>query len=397
MAKIINNTIYLIFIVLLLYGCSQPPPKEPPGAPAFERVATEEVPAFEDDLDVLSLRTAIEKSLVFLERIPADRTYAFGEAQIRADKIKDSLLRFLKLVEEKRLDRRSILDAFDVYRAYSMEKPRSSLVTGYYEPVLEGRLQPGEGFFCPLYGLPPDLLSIELAAFDPERFSKERLIGRLQGNRVVPYYTRAEIDGKKSLEQKGCQVAWLKDPVDAFFLHIQGSGMLRLPGGEVRRLGYAGGNGRPYRSVGKYLLDKGTMGSEEVTLQSIRTYLRKHPEVRDEVLWHNESYVFFRWVEDGPLGSLNVPLTAGRSIATDTRYHPSGALAFLEAEKPRLDADGKVLGWEPLHRWVLNQDTGGAIKGLGRVDLFCGTGEGAEGIAGRLKNPGKLYFLVTKE
>jgi membrane-bound lytic murein transglycosylase A len=139
------------------------------------------------------------------------------------------------------------------------------------------------------------------------------------------------------------------------------------------------------------------MSSEEMSLQSIRSYLRDHPEVREDVLWHNESYVFFRWLEDGPVGSINVPLTAGRSIATDFNYYPRGALAFLESEKPRLDANGRVIGWEPLHRWVVNQDTGGAIKGAGRVDLFCGSGETAEWVAGRLKHPGSLYFLVKRE
>ena len=119
-------------------------------------------------------------------------------------------------------------------------------------------------------------------------------------------------------------------------------------------------------------------------------------ESRDEVMWHNESYVFFRWVSEGPLGSLNVPLTAGRSVATDVRYFPRGALAYLEAQQPRLDEAGQVVGWEPLHRWVLKQDTGGAIKGTGRVDLFCGTGSQAGVLAVRMKHPGNLYLLVRK-
>ncbi len=133
-----------------------------------------------------------------------------------------------------------------------------------------------------------------------------------------------------------------------------------------------------------------------MSLQAIRAYLRDHPEARDEVMWHNESYVFFRWVEEGPVGSLNVPLTAGRSLATDPRYHPKGALAYLETMKPRLDASGQIADREPLCRWALNQDTGGAIKGPGRVDLFWGTGDEAEDQAGRMKEPGKLYFLIKK-
>jgi membrane-bound lytic murein transglycosylase A len=247
-----------------------------------------------------------------------------------------------------------------------------------------------------LYGVPPDLLTVDLAAFNNIRFAGEQLVGRLKDKRVIPYYTRAEIDGEQKLEGAECKLVWLRDPVDIFFLHIQGSGMIRMPGGQYRRVGYAGTNGRPYRSIGKDLLDKGVLKPEEISLQTIREYLRGHPEVRNEIMWRNESYVFFRWVKEGPVGSLNVPLTAGRSIAMDGRYQPRGALAFLFSEKPQLDLKGEVRGWEPLHRWVLNQDTGGAIKGVGRVDLFCGTGEAAESIAGRLKQDGKIYFLIKR-
>lgn len=173
--------------------------------------------------------------------------------------------------------------------------------------------------------------------------------------------------------------------------------MIRLSGNKYRRLGYAGANGRPYKSIGKDLLDLGVIKREDMSLQAIREFLKGHPETRDEIMWRNESYVFFRWVEVGPLGSLNVPLTAGRSVATDAKFHPKGAIAFLETQKPRLGKDQEVLGWEPLHRWVVNQDTGGAIKGVGRVDLFCGTGGDAEAVAGRLKHPGRLFFLLKKE
>lgn len=372
-------------------------PSSVPGPPGFERVPVGEVPSFEDDLDSLSLRAAIKKSIDFYNRVPAERTYPLGEMQIRADVMKASLEYFLKLMEENRLDPTSIAQAFDVYRVEGGGNTGQALVTGYYEPILEGRLEYDNKFCYPLYGTPPDLVTIDLASFDAGRFSGERLAGRLKENRVVPYFSRSEIDGQKKLAQSGCELVWLNDPLDAFFLHIQGSGMIKLPDGRFQRVGFAGTNGRPYTSIGKFLLERGVMSSEEMSLQTIRAYLRAHPEVRDEILWRNESYVFFRWVEEGPLGSLNVPLTAGRSIATDTRYHPRGGLAFLETQKPRLDGKGEVTGWEPLHRWVVNQDTGGAIKGVGRVDLFFGSGEAAEWIAGRLKHPGRLYFLVKKE
>lgn len=387
----------LLFLSILC-GCIQQP-REEKGTPStgFERIPYSEFPALQDDMDPESLRAAVRESLNFLERVPGERTFPLGDLQVRADLLKASLLLFLQHVESNRLDTKSIAESFDLYHAASRTEPNHQLVTGYYEPILEGRLEKDKEFCYPLYGIPPDMVTVELSMFDPDRFSTEKLVGRLKEKRLVPYYARAEIDGGKALDQFHCELVWLRDPIDAFFLHIQGSGMIRLAGGQFRRLGYAGANGRTYRSIGKDLLDQGVIKREDMSLQAIRDFLRGHPEVRNEIMWRNESYVFFRWVDIGPLGSLNVPLTPGRSIATDTRYHPRGALAFLETEKPRLDGYGEVSGWEPLRRWVLNQDTGGAIKGIGRVDLFCGTGDDAEAVAGRLKHPGRLFFLLKKE
>jgi membrane-bound lytic murein transglycosylase A len=389
-------SIWAICLFFIL-SCSPQPPGEPLRPSALELVPAREVPRFEDDLDPVSLRAAIKKSLIFYDRVPADRTYALGEMQLNAGQHKATLIHFLKLLDEGRLNSASIASDFDVYRTRGDRDSGKSLVTGYYEPVLEGSLERDSSFPCPLYRVPPDLVNIDLSTFDPDRFSGVRLVGRLKDSRFIPYYTRAEIEVQRSLEASGSQLVWLRDPVDVFFLHIQGSGMITLRDGSVMRVGYAGTNGRAYRSIGKYLIDKGVMNSSDVTLQAIKTFLKGNPEIREEVLSHNESYIFFRKVEDGPVGSINVVLTAGRSIATDPQHHPRGALAFLEAEKPRMNDSGEVVAWEPLHRWVLNQDAGGAIKGVGRVDLFCGSGEAAERVAGRMKHPGRLYFLVKKE
>ena len=365
-------------------------------APAVRLLSPAEVPDFGDDLDAESLKGAISGSLTYLRRVPEEKTFPLGDRQVPVRLMKESLLLFQEMLEGGRLDRASVTHAFEVYRAGSGKNGDGPLVTGYYEPILEGRLAPDGEFCYPLYGVPRDLVTIDLASFDPGRFSGEHLTGRLSGNKVIPYYTRAEIDGQGKLKDSADRMVWLRDPVDIFFLHVQGSGIIRLGGGESRRVGYAAANGRPYRSIGKVLLEKGALSAEQVSLQSIRSWLRDHPGVRDEVLWYNESYVFFRWNETGPLGSLNVPLTAGRSVAMDAKFHPRGGLAFLETMKPRLDPSGNVLGWEPLRRWVLNQDTGGAIKGIGRVDLFCGSGDSAEWTAGRLKHPGAVYFLIKR-
>lgn len=392
-----GRKILCLVCLLLLAGCPSEPPKEGKQTPTPVRVSKDQVPGFVDDLDVGSLQTAIRQSLRFYERVPADRTYRLGNLQIQAKLLKSTLVKFLSLLDSGRLDSDAVYQAFDIYRFQQGKSEAELLLTGYYEPILNGKLEPDGDYRYPLYSVPPDLLTIDLASFNPELYAGKSLKGRMEGSHVVPYYSRQEIDSQGKLQGHDCELVWLASPLDVFFLQIQGSGMIQLPGEKVVRVGYAASNGRPYRSIGKFLLNKGVMKREEISLQTIRSYLEAHPELQQEVLWHNESYVFFRLVEEGPLGSLNVPLTAGRSIATDPQYFPKGGIAFLQSEKPRIDANGGVIGWEPLHRWVLNQDVGGAIKGAKRADLFCGSGESAEQVAGRLKHPGKLYFLINKQ
>jgi len=386
----------LLASCLLLAGCPSKTSQPPPARETLVKVEAEQLPDFADDLDLNSLQTAIKQSLAFYSRVPADRTYKLGDMQVRADLLKATLIEFLRLLEAGELNKQSVAESFDVYRFQPAEKQSGLLLTGYYEPILDGSLSPDDAYRHPLYSMPPDLLTIDLAAFDPEQYAGKSLKGRLDGNRVVPYFTREEIDGQGKLDSCGCAMVWLRDPIDIFFLQVQGSGMIRLGQDRFRRVGYASGNGRPYRSIGKYLIDQGLMNAEEVSLQTIRSYLWDHPERRDEVLWYNPNYVFFRWVEQGPLGSLNVPLTAGRSIATDPQQYPRGGIAWLQSVKPHIDPEGNPSNWEPFSRWVVNQDTGGAIKGAFRADLFCGSGEPAEQVAGRLKHPGSLFVLIKK-
>ncbi len=382
--------------LLNLVGCV---PKEEPKAPVeagFEEITAEAFPEFADDADPDTLKKAIQQSLLFYSRIPPDRTFALGSLTLRADTLRETLELFSELASKDMLDQRTLAEHFHVYRSRAPSESGESLVTGYFEPILDARLRPDSEFTYPLYGPPPDLLTIDLNLFDPEKYPGARLVGRLDGNRVVPFYSRREIDQQGRIAAHRCEIAWIRDPIDGFFLHVQGSGKLRLGDGNHARIGYAGTNGHPYRSIGKYLIDQGVLTPEEVSLQSIRDHLRTHPEKRDEILFYNPSYIFFRWVEEGPVGSLNVVLTAGRSIATDLQVHPRGGLAFLETRQPRLDPSGRVIGWSPLRRWVLNQDTGGAIKGVGRVDLFCGSGDRAEGLAGNMKSQGRIYFFVKR-
>jgi len=226
------------------------------------------------------------------------------------------------------------------------------------------------------------------------------IVYRLENGEVVPYYSREEIVGKEVLKDQGLEVAWMRDPVDLFFLQVQGSGILVTPTGERIKLGYDGANGQAYNSIGKYLLDQGVMRLEEISMGSIRNYLRDNPKQRDRILFHNPSYVFFKVNPDGtdgPRGNINVPLTPLRSVATDTTQFPKGGLAYLSAEVPEFDPNWKHIGGKRVAHFVMNQDTGGAIRGPARADLFWGNGDLAENSAGAMRNFGKLYFLVAKK
>ena len=242
----------------------------------------------------------------------------------------------------------------------------TALLTGYYEPEIAGSRQPGPGYTAPIHARPADLRS--------------------------PYFTRAQIEGG-ALRHKGLELAWLADPTDAFFLQIQGSGRIRLPDGSTMRAGYAGQNGRPYVPIGRLLVDRGEMTLEEASMQSIRAWLAAHPDRAAGLMRENPSYVFFRELRDvaadqGPVGALGVQLTPGRSLAVDRRFLPLGAPVFIDTTDP---VDGSRL-----RRLMMAQDTGGAIRGALRGDVFFGWGSRAEDLAGRMKQPGRMWLLLPR-
>lgn len=277
----------------------------------------------------------------------------------------------------------------------------SGLVTGYYEPVLVASRTPSARFRHPIYGVPEDLLVVDLSAVYPE-LARYRLRGRREGRRVVPYHSRAEIDAGAPLPAP--VLAWADDPLAVFLLHVQGSGRLDLVEGGELRVGYAEQNGHPYVAIGKKLVDAGELRVEEADLPGIEAWARRHPERLAWLLAQNPSYVFIRElapttgtkgtndygpIPDGPPGSLGVPLTAGRSLAVDPRSLPLGAPVYLATTWP-----GET---QPLTRLMAAQDTGGAIKGPGRVDVFWGSGEEAKLLAGRMRSRGRLWLLWSKD
>ncbi|MBU2027259.1 MAG: MltA domain-containing protein, partial [Proteobacteria bacterium] len=269
------------------------------------------------------------------------------------------------------------------------------LFTGYFESIMKGSRKRTERFKYPVYRAPADAIKVNLGRFG-EKYKNEQLIGRVKNGELIPYYTRGEIEEHGSLAGRDLELAWVDDRVDLFFLHTQGSGKIELTDGKLLQIGYALKNGRPFQSVSPYLLKMGKITPQENSYKEIKKYLKEHPEELSEILVHNESFIFFRIVKEGPVGAIEEILTPGRSIATDPDVFPKGALAFIRARKPILDKEGNVESWIPFSRFVVSQDVGGLIKGAGRVDLFCGSGGEAEMLAGSLKEKGELYFLVKK-
>jgi membrane-bound lytic murein transglycosylase A len=384
-------------LAVLIAGCPAPI-KKPPEELVLVRRSTFSYPDFSDDLQLEGLEHSILKSLVYLQRVPADRTYQFGKDRFDAGHLMQSLQHFLDFIRTNPSSRelkKFIRSNYIVYQSVGRNQKGEVLFTGYYEPHLSGRLHGDEEFQYPIYALPTDLMKIDLSAFN-EKYKGENIIGRYTGQTVVPYYDRREIEEENVLVDKAAPLAWVKDPVDVFFLQIQGSGKVFLDTGEVINVHYHGSNGQPYRSIGKLLIEEQKIPKEEMSMQKIRSYLQAHPEEMAPVLNHNPSYVFFKLESEGPLGYLNVLLTPGRSVALDRRLFPPAALAYIQTKKPVVNSAGQIDSWTDCNRFVLNQDTGGAIRGPGRADLFWGNGPYAEIAAGHLAHTGKLYFLILK-
>ena len=214
---------------------------------------------------------------------------------------------------------------------------------------------------------------VDLSPFG-EKYKGQRIVGRLKGKTIVPYPDRRAIDTDEDFARVARPIAWVDDRIDLFFLHIQGSGRIFLADGNSIRVHYHGANGRPYRSIGRLLINQGKIPSGEMSMQRLKTYLKSHPAAVDAVLNYNPSYVFFKTETSGPIGALGVDLTPGRSVAVDRRVFPMAAPAFLQTRIPVIDGNGRIDRWMDFSAFALNQDTGGAIRGPGRVDIFWGGG-----------------------
>ncbi len=375
-------------LMTLASACGLLPTAHVPPPPTPNLVLLEPHPPLVDDGDPATLAAALRASIAYYVRLPRDRMLEIGADRVSVGTMQDALTGFATFVDgrptadtlARELDRR--------FRVYGAATTTGVLYTGYYLPTVEARTARDSRFRFPVLGRPADLVSVTTADFGAECTAGATIVGRVERGRLVPYSTRGDIE---TSGVPGARVlAWVDDPVALFFLQIQGTGRLLFPNGARPLIGFAASNGRPYVSIGKLLVDEGRLSVDEASMDGIRRWIAVHPEERDRVLQANPRYVFFAPLGEAPYGSLRVPVTAGRTIATDPAVYPPGVLAFV-----RIPASAQAPA-DAVSRLVLNQDAGAAIRGPDRVDVFFGEGAGAEARAGRLRTRGELYVLVPR-
>ena len=375
-------------VTLLLAACHTAPSKAPtppvlvaptpvtPSAPVapFAASSWDKLPDWQNT-DLLPSYSALQQSCRALKNKPNWQTLC-SRAETLSQTDNAGLHQFFE-------------SAFTPYQVSNPDGSTQGLITGYYEPKLLGSRTKTKRFSYPIYGVPEDLLTIDLGDVYPQ-LKGMRLRGRLQGKKVLPYYDRADIEQGKAAV-KGRELFWVDNAVELFFLQVQGSGRIELPDGSSVKIGYADQNGQPYASIGKKLIEMGELKLEQASMQGIKQWGEQHPDKLPALLAHNPSYVFFRELPDqlsAPVGALGVPLTDAYSIAVDPRTIPLGAPVFLSTTYPNTN--------QPLNRLMLAQDTGGAIRGAVRADFFWGYGEEAGVLAGRMKQDGQMWVLFPK-
>jgi len=389
-------------VLVMCAACKKPPRKFPmekdyskplpPGQMALRKITDPaKIPDFSGALnDPASLMIAIDHSLDYFQH-PSSQKY-FPYLDISHGRAVRSLIEFKKIFQQAKTGeelQQLIVSGFDVYESVGCDDVGTVLFTGYFTPIYEGSLKQTPEYRFPLYKTPPDLVK------DPET---GECLGRKtpEGSTVPSYYTREEIDGKGVLKGKGLELVWLKSKIEAYIIHVQGSARIRLPDGKEICVGYTATNGKEYESVGMALINDGKITAGELSLKRLRQFFADNPDQLDAYLYKNQRYVFFGEAAGGPYGSLGQPVTAYRSIATDKAVFPRGCIAFINTMLPTVTSDGRVADVR-CTAFMLDQDTGGAIRSAGRTDIYMGLGDKAEILAGRVKNEGRLYYIFVKE
>jgi membrane-bound lytic murein transglycosylase A len=389
-----------VALAFLLAACATPPKPAPPPPPSIKTVTQARyVPVAFDvlpplaDADLIAAWPALLASCRVFDRGTRRAAWApicGAAAHVSGDdarNVRAALAQHLQVWRVLAITREDLGADAKVEPRVIAESDRGR-ITGYYEPQLAGSRSRGGPFVHPLYRVPDDLLTVELGSMYPELAGK-RVRGRLDGKRVVPYWSRAEIDGRARLQ--GAELLWVDDVIDAFFLQVQGSGRVRLPDGSAIRVGYADANGHPYQSIGRILVERGELKLEDASLQGIRAWALANPQRVTELLNQNPSFVFFRELplgdpNAGPVGAMNIALTPGYSLAVDPNFIPLGSPVVVNTVHPTSGA--------PLVRLMLAQDVGGAIRGPLRFDFFWGFGRDAGEHAGRQRHDVQAWVLT---
>lgn len=389
-------SVLLLIVVFTVFGCRKPaevietkPPYDnplPPGQNALRKLTNpDEIPDFTMAcLDLRDLRPAIDRSLNYLQK-PSSRSF-FPCGEITHDKAVESLQGFADLLDSglrgRQLDE-ALRSRFDVYMSVGCDNEGTVLFTGYYTPILAGSAVRTERFKYPLYKQPENLVK----GPDGEILGRRGADGQ-----VRPYPPRAVIEDSGML--RNTELIWLSDPFEAYITHVQGSAKVRLPDGSLTGVGYAANNGHEYRSISKAMVDDGRIDRSQLNLTAMIDYFKKHTEQVRTYTRLNPRYVFFQAEDGNPRGSLNEPVTAMRTIATDKSIFPRACMTYISTYLPRMAGEGAVN--EVYNGFALDQDTGGAIRAPGRCDVYMGQGDEAGRLAGHTYQEGRLYYLFLK-
>jgi len=390
----VRSLVCLVAVCLLLSACGKNYTRRlPEGQRALRKITDpRRIPDFRPAFgDTAGLENAIAQSLFYLEHPSSERYFPYLE--ITHDRAKRTLEAFRALIASAASPddlQRQIVDQFDVYESVGCDDEGTVLFTGYCTPIYQASLKPTDEFRYPLYKLPDDLVKGE----------KGEVLGRKTSDgSIVPYFTRQELESGRKLA--GLELVYLRDRLEAYLVHVQGSASLKLPDGTTTfEVGYAGTNGYEYTSLREMLVNDRKLRAEKASLMGIKEYFKAHPEDLDKYLSRNDRFVFFQQTAGGPYGSLGVPVTPMRSLATDKHgskeIYPRACVAFIKTKLPHATDRGPVRK-DDYSGFILDQDTGGAIRSAGRADVYMGVGEIAERLAGHTVAEGRIYCIFVKE
>ena len=353
-------------------------------------------------------KRALDLNISYLSKLNKDFLYTIGDRKVQKDTLLNTTLKLKEILlgsKTKEEVKKKIIESFDLYEV--LKGTESAFFSSYYEPVFEASLKRDDVYKYPIYRKPDDMIDLNLEEFDPERYKGQKLTGRLLGTKLVPYYTRAEIDFGDVFRGKGYEIAYLKDITDLLDLHTQGSGILKLKEGGYKRAKFAATNSLKFKGWMSVLVEKGYVerkggvGQDRTFYDRARDFINKNPHLWKEIIGENKRYTFFslddvRSFDEGPIGTYGSNLVAHRSIAIDNSIIPLGMPAFISVDLPVINNNLDVVGFRLANRFVFCHDTGGAIKGA-RVDYFAGTGDVAKKFAYSLWKRGNLYLILLKE